>query len=410
MINKVLWAVIALPALVSLLSCGSDESQSQLLPMEKPIFKLGYPKDDAQRALLAVTDSQLRVLTRLIDVTGDDDPDKSDLLQRRADLYAEQANYFRQKDDATKASRWSDLAIAEFNRVIAYPASAKSRDQAMLGLGLVQYAIDRNDEAKQTLTRFMTEYPASELIGLAHFWYGEIMLREGDISTAEASLQNAAQNRAAPSVRGWYVSPQTWDLIAQYLLGWCSMLRKQYREGLERFQAAAAAKPTGELRSEVARSVGPLVCYRRARQSVSCWISTVGIHLRCMMWLEAIFCGEIPKRASIWLLPLQDRAAQHLQIPVSASDIPAKRSSKLMALGGTGCGFDAFNLQISRTAAQGQTQTPFSALVCLLPPGADMVRERSVTCSSRSILLGPGGWKAPICWRSCADGETSGRR
>jgi tetratricopeptide (TPR) repeat protein len=256
MINKVLWAVIALPALVSLLSCGSDESQSQLLPMEKPIFKLGYPKDDAQHALLAVTDSQVRVLTRLIDVTADDDPEKTDLLQRRADLYAEQANYFRQKDDATKASIWSDAAIAEFNRVIAYPASAKRRDQAMLGLGLVQYAIDRNDEAKQTLTRFMTEYPASELIGLAHFWYGEVTLREGDISTAEASLQKAAQNRAAPSVRGWYVSPQTSDLVAQYLLGWCSMLRKQYREGLERFQAAAAAKPSGELRSEVARSVG----------------------------------------------------------------------------------------------------------------------------------------------------------
>ena len=63
MINKVLWAAIALPALVSLLSCGSDESQSPLLPMEKPIFKLGYPKDDAQHALLAVTDSQLRVLS-----------------------------------------------------------------------------------------------------------------------------------------------------------------------------------------------------------------------------------------------------------------------------------------------------------------------------------------------------------
>jgi hypothetical protein len=93
----------------------------------------------------------------------------------------------------------------------------------------------------------------------------------------------------------------------------------------------------------------PLVCYRRARQSVSCWISTVGIHLRCMMWLEAIFCEEIPKHASIWLLPLQDRTAQHLQIPVSASDMPAKPSSKPMAPGATGCGSDAFNLQISRT-------------------------------------------------------------
>jgi TolA-binding protein len=256
MINKVLWAVIALPALVSLLSCGSDESQSQLLPMEKPIFKLGYPKGDAQHPLLAVTDIQIRVLARLIDGTGDDDPEKSDLLQRRADLYAEMANYSRQKGEAAKASAWSDAAIAESNRVIAYPASAKSRDKAMLGLGIEQYAIDRNDQAKQTLTRFMTEYPASELIGFAHFWYGEITLREGDISTAEASLQKAAQNRAAPSVRGWYVAEQTWDLIAQYLLGWCSMLRKQYREGLERFQAAAAAKPSGELRSEVARSVG----------------------------------------------------------------------------------------------------------------------------------------------------------
>ena len=75
MINKVLWAVIALPVLVSLLSCGSDESQSQLLPMEKPIFKLGYPKGDAQHPLLAVTDSQIRVLARLIDVTGDDEPE-----------------------------------------------------------------------------------------------------------------------------------------------------------------------------------------------------------------------------------------------------------------------------------------------------------------------------------------------
>src|SRR5271168_5314893 len=103
MINKVLRAVLALPLAVALFSCGSDENQSQLLLMEKPVFKLGYPKDDPLELRL-VTESQLRVLTRLIEIAGDDGPDKLDLLFRRADLYAEQANYFRQKGDAAKAS------------------------------------------------------------------------------------------------------------------------------------------------------------------------------------------------------------------------------------------------------------------------------------------------------------------
>ena len=250
----------------------------------------------------------------------------------------------------------------------------------MLGLGIEQYAIDRNEEAKQTLARFMTEYPASELIGFAHFWYGEITLREGDISTAEASLQKAAQNRAAPLVRGWYVSPQTWDSIAQYLLGWCSMLRNQYREALERFQAAAAAKPSGEIRSEVARSVGSLllVCYRRARQSVSCWISTIEIHLRCMMWLEAISCGEIPKRASIWFLPLQERTAQHLRRPVCASDIPAKRRC--------GCRND---------------HAPRGA--CPLAPWMAMLREIANTLHVRRW-----GWRRPLELASITAGPDSG--
>jgi tetratricopeptide (TPR) repeat protein len=209
--------------------------------MEKPVFKLGYPTDPLELHL--VTESQIRVLTRLIEFTGDNDPEKPDLLFRRADLYAEQANYFRQKGDAAKASEASDRAIAEFDRVIAYPASAAGRDKAMLALGIVQYAIDRSDAAKQMVKRLIAEYPSSDLIGRAHFWYGEIALREGDITTAEASLQKAAQDRN--------VSVQ-----ARYLLGWCSMLRKQYHEGLERFQSAAAAKPSRELRSEVARSAG----------------------------------------------------------------------------------------------------------------------------------------------------------
>lgn len=48
-------------------------------------------------ALKAVTNSQLKVLSRLIDVTREDDPERPDLLFRRAELYAEQERYFNFK-------------------------------------------------------------------------------------------------------------------------------------------------------------------------------------------------------------------------------------------------------------------------------------------------------------------------
>src|SRR5439155_4398994 len=44
--------------------------------------------------LKAVTDTQIKVLQRLIDNTTDDDPEKPDYLFRMAELYAEQEHYY----------------------------------------------------------------------------------------------------------------------------------------------------------------------------------------------------------------------------------------------------------------------------------------------------------------------------
>src|SRR5262245_62380257 len=47
--------------------------------------------------LKAVTDSQIKVLQRLIDITNESDPEKPDLLYRMAELYAEQTRYYNFK-------------------------------------------------------------------------------------------------------------------------------------------------------------------------------------------------------------------------------------------------------------------------------------------------------------------------
>jgi hypothetical protein len=57
--------------------------------------------------LKQVTDAQMKVLQRLIDVTDDNDAEKPDLLFRMAELYAEQVRYydFHVRKDAEELTR-----------------------------------------------------------------------------------------------------------------------------------------------------------------------------------------------------------------------------------------------------------------------------------------------------------------
>ena len=72
--------------------------------------------------LKSVTDSQIKLLQRLIDASGDDDPEKPDYLFRMAELFAEQERYYsfkaRELDekvfDAQQASK-----VAEATRLKA---------------------------------------------------------------------------------------------------------------------------------------------------------------------------------------------------------------------------------------------------------------------------------------------------
>src|SRR5262245_55108504 len=61
---------------------------------KRPALEAGDVFKGVGEQLKAVTDSQIKVLQKLIDNTPDDDPEKPDLLFRMAELFAEQEHYF----------------------------------------------------------------------------------------------------------------------------------------------------------------------------------------------------------------------------------------------------------------------------------------------------------------------------
>jgi tetratricopeptide (TPR) repeat protein len=211
--------------------------------------------------LKAVTDSQIKVLQKLIDNTSDDDPEKPDYLFRMAELYAEQEHYYnfkardldqkifdakqagkdplanqlgtQQKDFEKREKDWLKAAVKEYLQVTGPPdkpndkfKSYKRMDQVLFYLAFLLTQQKREDLARPYFKRLIKDFPNSQYIADAYLSFGEYYFEAKDI---EHALQFYDKVLQFPQSRVYG--------YARYKEGWCYFNLQDYKKALETFVA-----------------------------------------------------------------------------------------------------------------------------------------------------------------------------
>ncbi len=163
----------------------------------------------------SVTDSQIKVLQRLVDTTADNDPEKPELLFRMAELYAEQQRYynFRARDldqkifDAKTAQKkdveqklkadqanyqklenqWLLGAVKKYIAVVEPPgkyASYKRMDEVLFYLAYLLTQVKKEEAARNYFKRLIKDYPESKFLPDAFFAFGEYYFENKDLEAA----------------------------------------------------------------------------------------------------------------------------------------------------------------------------------------------------------------------------------
>ncbi len=210
--------------------------------------------------LKAVTDSQIKVLKKLIDNTSDDSldekgqPEKPDYLFRMAELYAEQEHYYnfrareldqkifdaqqggkaalanqllaQQKDYEKKEKDWLLAAVKEYTQVTNNPKfnAYKRMDQVLFYLAFLLTQQKREDLARPQFKRLIKDYPNSQYIPDAYLSFGEYYFEQKDIENALKFYDRVLQ---FPESRVYG--------FAQYKEGWCYFNLQDYKKALEIF-------------------------------------------------------------------------------------------------------------------------------------------------------------------------------
>lgn len=204
--------------------------------------------------LKAVTDSQIKVLQRLIDNTTDDDPEKPDYYFRMAELYAEMERYYnfrardldqkifdakqagkpdqvakleaQQKDFEKKEKEWLKAAVKEYLLVTNNPKfdNYKRMDQVLFYLAFLLTQQKREDLARPIFKRLIKDYPKSQYIPDAYLSFGEYFFEQKDIENALKFYDKVLQFPES-RVYGY----------ARYKEGWCYFNLQDFKKALETF-------------------------------------------------------------------------------------------------------------------------------------------------------------------------------
>lgn len=205
-------------------------------------------------ALKAVTDSQIKVLQRLIDVTSEGDPEKPDLLFRMAELYAEQERYYnfrardldekifdaqsqnnaaklnqlkaQQQDYEKREKTWLLEAVKKYIEVANGPKyqSYQKMDQVLFYLAYLLTQVKKEDQARVFFKRLIKDYPQSPFLPHAYLSFGEYFFENKDLENALKFYEKVLQYTGSP-VYGY----------AMYKKGWVYYNLTDFKQALATF-------------------------------------------------------------------------------------------------------------------------------------------------------------------------------
>ncbi len=205
--------------------------------------------------LKAVTDQQIKVMQRLIENTGDDDPEKPDYHFRIAELYAQQEHYYsfrareldqkifeavqankaavaeqfkkQQTDYENREKTWLKAAVKEYLKVTENPKfnGYKRMDEVLFYLAFLLTQQKREDLARPIFKRLIKDYPDSKYIPDALLSFGEYYFEQKDIENALRFYDKVLQ----------YPQSRVFG-YALYKKGWCYLNLQDFKSALQIFE------------------------------------------------------------------------------------------------------------------------------------------------------------------------------
>jgi tetratricopeptide (TPR) repeat protein len=199
--------------------------------------------------LHAVTDSQIKVMKRLLDNTADSDPDKAELHFQFGGLYAEQRRWFdfhaRDLDGKTRDPRlaaqqadWERrardatlLAVTEYLEVADHPErwhDYQRMDEVLFDLAYLLNQVKKEEAARGYFKRLIKDHPTSRFIP-------DALLAFGDHYFDQAGMENALvfydKVLAYPASKLYG--------YALYKKGWCFYNLADFKQALATFLKVA---------------------------------------------------------------------------------------------------------------------------------------------------------------------------
>ncbi len=230
-------------------------------------FDVPRAGDGAQSLSEDKREAQILVLTELIEMKDDADPEKPELFLRMADLYAEKAfayeskandialerrileardagrvteatRYERERDSyVRKQEEWQLKAIDLYRQIEANYPTYPDLDRVLYHLAFSLNVIDQGDEALGYYVRLATEHPESRYLPDALYNVGDYYFDENEFANAIVFYEKVG-NFPESRVYG----------LSLFKQGWCYYNLQNYERAFESF--LAVIRYTDQLESQ----------------------------------------------------------------------------------------------------------------------------------------------------------------
>src|SRR4051794_28003360 len=224
-----------------------------------PVLTVDQFVDQKREGIIKLVEAQISKMRRLIQVTGDDDPQKPDFLFRLGELYAEKQAYNfgkaraldqkiyelppnqrgtllnEQKRYEAEEQKWLLEAVKSYIGATKF-RKYERMDEVLFRLAFLLTSVKKEDQAREFFHRLIKDYPNSKYIPDAYLSFAEYYFDKGEMDNALKFYEKVEQFPKSS------VYP-----YAVYKKGWCYVNNGDFKTALETFVGVVRMATEGKV-------------------------------------------------------------------------------------------------------------------------------------------------------------------
>jgi tetratricopeptide (TPR) repeat protein len=180
-------------------------------------------------ASLPITQTQLDVLNKLIEATPDGDPNRPDMMFRRATMYLQLADHYAAlpgEEPHKKSELWQLAGVKELVLLVDEPrwSGWPRLDEAEFMLADRLTRIGKEEAARKYFKKLLVERPSSKFVPHAFLSFGEYYFAKNDLENALKFYDKVLT----------FPNSEVAD-YARYKSAWCYFNQSDYKQALAEF-------------------------------------------------------------------------------------------------------------------------------------------------------------------------------